>query len=239
MSTSLAVSAFIAGILMFLAPCTLPLVPGYLGFISGSQSRKAIFWNGLFFAIGFSVVFVFFGAAFGVLGYTLAPYRNILSRLGGIFIILFGLFMTGILRISFFEKERKLRMPMILKQGNIFSSLLLGAVFAVGWTPCVGPILGSILLLAASTATVASGALLLSIFSLGLTLPFLAIALLYGEAVAFIAHMDRVLRYINIIGGLFLVVLGTLLFFDKLGLLVAYGFPIFDFIHYDRLLDYM
>ncbi|MEK7150917.1 MAG: cytochrome c biogenesis protein CcdA [Patescibacteria group bacterium] len=239
MTAGYVVSAFIAGVLMFLAPCTLPLVPGYLAFISGSKTQKAVFLNGLFFTLGFSIVFIFFGAVFGALGYSLAPYRMLLSEIGGVFIIIFGLFMVGVLKVPYLETEKRIRAPRVLKVGNIFSSLLLGAIFAAGWTPCVGPILGSILLLAASTVTVASGAILLGIFSLGLMLPFLTIAFLYGRAIGIIARTEKVLKYINVIGGLFLIFIGSLLFFDKMGILVTYGFWLFDFMQYGRLLDYM
>ncbi len=239
MTAGYVVSAFIAGVLTFFAPCTLPLVPGYLGFISGSKTQKAVFLNGLFFTLGFSIIFIFFGAVFGALGYSLAPYRILLSKVGGALIIIFGLFMVGVLKVPYFETEKRIQTPKALRVGNVFSSLLLGAIFAAGWTPCVGPILGSILLLAASTSTVASGASLLGVFSLGLMLPFLMIAFLYGRAISIVAHMEKALKYVNIVGGLFLIFIGGLLFLGKMGILVTYGFWLFDFIQYDRLLDYM
>jgi cytochrome c-type biogenesis protein len=188
MEFSLIIPAFIAGILTFLAPCTFPLVPGYLGFISGvsaqdlqdplksKSARRKIFLNGLLFVVGFSFIFILLGSLFGLGGSALAQYRIWLSRIGGIFVILFGLFMIGVLRLPFLNVEKNIGAIMALKPGNPASSLIFGATFAFGWTPCVGPILGSILTLAAASATVSQGAFLLSVFSLGLAVPFLIIA---------------------------------------------------------------
>jgi cytochrome c-type biogenesis protein len=251
MELSLIIPTFIAGIFTFLAPCTLPLVPGYLGFISGvstqdlqdplksKSARKKIFWNGLLFIIGFSFVFVLLGSLAGLLGYTLFQYRIWLSRIGGIFVILFGLFMTGVLRLPFLNVEKNISGIKILKPGNPASSLIFGVTFAFGWTPCVGPILGSILTLAATSTTVGQGAFLLSVFSLGLAVPFLMVALGISSASNFISKFGRYLNIVNIIGGLFLIFLGILLFTNKLGVWIAYFYQWFNFINYDRLLDYL
>lgn len=251
MDLSLIIPAFIAGILTFLAPCTLPLVPGYLGFISGvsaqdlqdplkaKSARKKIFLNGLLFVAGFSFVFILLGSLFGLGGSALVQYRLWLSRIGGIFVILFGLFMIGVLRLPFLNVEKHLIGIKALKPGNPTSSLIFGATFAFGWTPCVGPILGSILTLAAASATVGQGAFLLLVFSLGLAVPFLAIALSIKSASAYLKKITKYLNIVSVIGGLFLIFLGILLLTDKLGVWIGYFYSIFDFINYDRLLDYL
>jgi len=183
------ISAFVAGLLTFLAPCTLPLVPAYLGFISGVSTkdledpakakiaRRKIIQNGLFFVVGFSLVFILFGTLAGLIGQGLVPYRIWLTRIGGIFVILFGLFMLGAFKIPFLQSDKRIRIPSFLKVGKPTSSLVIGSAFAFGWTPCVGPILGSILLLASTSANALDGAFLLTVFSIGLAIPFLLVAI--------------------------------------------------------------
>lgn len=248
-------AAFIAGLITFLAPCTLPLVPGYLGFISGVPSaelndpekakkiRWKIFWNGFFFILGFSAVFIILGTLIGFLGSALAQYQIWLNRIGGILIILFGLFMLNVIKIPFLQAEHQLRAPSFLERGKSSSSFILGSAFGIGWTPCVGPVLGAILALAASSATALQGALLLSVFSAGLAVPFLMIALGVGSAAQYIEKFSRYLRWVSIIGGLFLIFLGILLFRGKLGLLVSWGFQLMRFFGIDayeeRLLEFL
>ncbi|MBI2010723.1 MAG: sulfite exporter TauE/SafE family protein [Candidatus Colwellbacteria bacterium] len=251
MEASLIIPAFIAGILTLLAPCTLPLVPGYLGFISGvsasdlqnpSKSKMArgkIFLNGVLYVIGFSLVFIILGSLFGLTGVALAKYRIWLSRIGGIFVIFFGLFMMGILKLPFLNVEKRIGNIKILKPGTPASSLVFGATFAFGWTPCVGPILGSILTLAASSATVGQGAFLLAVFSAGLAVPFLAIAASVSSASRYLAKISKYLNVVSIIGGVFLVFLGILLLTNNFNAWLGYFYRIFDFINYDRLLDYL
>lgn len=252
MEFSLIIPAFIAGILTFLAPCTLPLVPGYLGFISGASlddlkdpekakgARWKIFLNGLFFMLGFSAVFIIMGTLIGFVGATfLAPYRLWLGRIGGVFVIIFGLFMLHVLKIPFLMQEKQLKAPAIFKQGKPTNSFILGSAFAFGWTPCVGPILGSILLLASTSTSALQGALMLTIFSAGLAIPFLLIAIGIGSASRHIQNISKYLNIISIIGGLFLIFLGILLLTNKLGVWVAYFYQWFDFINYERLLDYL
>ena len=251
MDFSLIIPAFIAGILTFLAPCTLPLVPGYLGFISGVSAndlqdpsksklaRRKIFLNGVLYVIGFSLVFIILGSLFGLGGAALVKYRIWFSRIGGIFVIFFGLFMMGVLKLSFLNVEKHITSVKALKPGNPVSSLIFGAAFAFGWTPCVGPILGSILTLAASSATIGEGAFLLAVFSLGLAVPFLIIAASIGSASAYLLKLSKYLNVITIIGGVFLVFLGILLLTNNLGIWIAYFYRLFNFINYDSLLDYL
>ena len=245
------ISAFVAGLLMFLAPCTLPLLPAYLGFISGASLedlkdpakakhvRRKIFLNGVFFVLGFSLIFILFGTLAGFLGQGLAPFRIWTARIGGALVILFGLFMLGVFRLPAFQVDKRIKIPSFLKIGRPSSSFVIGSSFAVGWTPCVGPILASILLLASTTSTALQGALLLSIFSLGLAIPFIAVAALISSSTRFIEKATKYLNIVSIVGGVFLVGLGILLLTDNFGLTIQYGYQLFEFIGYDRLLDFL
>lgn len=252
MDISLIIPAFIAGVLTFLAPCTLPLVPGYLGFISGASledlkdpakatnARWKIFLNGLFFMAGFSAVFIIMGTLVGFIGARLlVPYRLWLGRIGGIFVILFGLFMLNVLKIPILAREKRLKAPVLFERGNPANSFILGSAFAFGWTPCVGPILGSVLLLASTSTTALSGALMLAVFSAGLAVPFLLIAIGIGSASRSIKNISKYLNVVSVIGGIFLIFLGVLLVSGNIGLLISYGYRIFRFINYDRLLNYL
>jgi len=254
MDYSLIIPAFIAGILTFLAPCTLPLVPGYLGFISGvsledlkdpAKSKKVrvkIFLNGVLFVLGFSVVFIILGSLFGLGGSALAQYRVWLSRIGGVFVIIFGLYMIGIFRFSFLNflgGEKQIHVAKFIKPGNPLSSVIFGSAFAFGWTPCVGPVLGAILTLAATSTTVGQGAFLLGVFSLGLAVPFLLIAAGIGSASEYLAKIAKYLNVVSIIGGVFLIFLGILLLTDSFAVWLAYSYQLFDFINYESLLDYL
>jgi len=245
------ISAFVAGLLMFLAPCTLPLVPAYLGFISGvsreeledplrrKKARRKIFLNGVFFILGFSIIFIVFGALAGFVGQELVPFRIWLTRIGGGLVILFGLFMLGVFKIPFLQADKRLPIPKWLKVGRPSSSFVIGSAFAFGWTPCVGPILASILLLASTSSTVFQGAFLLAVFSFGLAMPFLLVALLYSKATQYIQNIARGLRIVEVIGGVFLILLGALLLSGNFILTVEYGYKFFDFLEYDRLFDYL
>lgn len=252
MDISLIISAFIAGILTFLAPCTLPLVPGYLGFISGSSledlkdpeksksARWKIFLNGFFFMLGFSAVFIVMGTLVGFVGARfLVPYRLWLGRIGGVFVIIFGLFMLNVLKIPFLMREKQFKAPTLFKQGRPTNSFILGSAFAFGWTPCVGPILGSILLLASNSTSALQGALMLTIFSAGLAIPFLLIAIGIGSASRYIQNISKYLNAVSVIGGIFLIFLGILLLTGNIALLISWGYRFFQFINYDRLLDYL
>lgn len=252
-SIGVAVSAFIAGLITFMAPCTLPMVPAYLGFISGVSSKdfedpekakgakKKVFLNGVFFTLGFSIVFIIFGALFGSvvqilqfigIGPTTLEGEGLLrlriGQIGGVLVILFGAFMLGLFNISFLQAEKRMRMPSFLKVGKPTSSLTIGGAFAFGWTPCVGPILGSILLLASTEGSILQGALLLSIFSLGLAIPFLLIALGFSHAAArinnFFAYLaKRRVGILAVLGFLFgfLLDLIVVALFAQFGVLIG------------------
>lgn len=251
MDFSLVIPAFIAGALTFLAPCTLPLVPAYLAFIGGvslhdvrnssilSLARRKIFLSSIAFVAGFSVVFIVFGALAGFLGAILAPYRLWITRIGGVLVICSGLFMIGFAKIPFLSKEYRFKIASLVERGRPFSSFMLGMAFSAGWTPCVGPILGSILLLASTSATALQGAALLAVFSLGLAAPFLIVAFGIGSATKLLGRITRYSSAVSAIGGVFLIAVGLLLLTDTMRLLVSHGYRLFEFINYDRLLDYL
>lgn len=249
----LIVSAFIAGIIMFLAPCTLPLVPAYLGFISGTslselqraegedrrRIQRTIFLNGLGFVIGFTLIFVFFGVLAGLLGGALVPLREWLTRIGGVLVIVFGLSMLGVFRIRALSVERRISVPKFFRLGNPLTSSAIGALFAFGWTPCVGPILATILFLASNSATAFSGGVLLFVFSLGLAIPFLLVA---GATAYFARYIERgnvYVRYISYVGGVFLIGIGLLLLTNTFAYTIQYGYTLLEFINYEALLEYL
>lgn len=251
LSITFVISVFIAGIVTFLAPCTLPLVPAYLGFISGvsadelrdpkkaKAARKKVFLNGLFFVIGFSVVFIIFGTLIGLLGQALVPYRIWLTRIAGASVILFGLFMLGVFKLSFLRTEKRLPVPSFLEIGRPSSSLAIGSAFAFGWTPCVGPILGAVLALASTSTTAIQGGLLLFVFSTGLAVPFLLVAAGISRATRYIEKISVYLKWISIIGGILLVLLGALLITNNFALLIQYGFELLDFINYEGIYQFL
>lgn len=244
------ISSFVAGLLTFLAPCTLPLIPAYLGFIGGvslpdiqnSEHAKAlkrkIFLNGLLFVVGFTGVFMILGTVFGIVGKVLFEYRMWLGRIGGIFIIIFGLYMMRAIRIPWFNTEKRIHLH-ALRPGRPLSSLLFGMTFAFGWTPCIGPVLGTALTLAASSATAGTGALLLFMFSLGLATPFLLVAYGAGVSTKYIRALGKYLNIISVIGGVFLICIGLLLLTDNLGVWVSWFYRVFGRMYFDNFLDYL
>lgn len=244
-------AAFIAGILMFLAPCTVPLVPAFLAFIGGvsendladpqrrRSAKRKILLNALAYVIGFSLVFILFGTFAAVLGSLLGEWRPWLSRAGGAMLVLFGLSILGTFQIPGLSLERRIAIPKFLTLGRWESSLLIGSLFALGWSPCIGPILGSILFLASNSTTALSGAFLLAIFSLGLALPFLLCALLVGEASRLLARVEKLSRALQIAAGIILLAIGILMLSGNMGLLITWGFEWLDAFGYDRLLQYL
>lgn len=243
MDIGLTIPAFMAGVLTFLAPCTLPLVPGYLAFISAipptqaGAARGRVFRNGLLFVIGFGATFTLLGTLVGIAGSAVAPYRWWLGRIGGVLIILFGLMTLGAVRIPVLNRERRWRIPAALERGNPLTSFLLGVAFAVGWTPCVGPVLTAILVLASVSATAPGGALLLGVFSLGLAVPFLAVAAGAGAATRVLTRFSGAFRVVSVAGGILLIFLGILLLTDRMVLFIAESYRLLNFIRYDRILD--
>ena len=236
-SFAITISAFIAGVLTFFAPCTLPLVPAFLGIISGARIeelsdperlravRGRIFRNAVFYVLGFSLVFILFGVAFSFLG-SILFVRLILEKVGGLFVIAFGLVLLGWLQIPFLSSERKINVSFIptpkIGSWGLANSFLLGSLFALGWSPCVGPLLGSILLLASTSGTVLEGTFLLIIFSVGLGIPFLLTALLIGKAFAAFRNWGKIITAINKVAGILLIIVGFLLILGKFSLIHTY-----------------
>lgn len=241
----LAIGAFVAGGLMFFAPCTLPVVPGYLAFIAGipagevGQNRRRIFINALAFVAGFAAIFILLGVFAGAVGAVLGPWRDALGRVAGGVITLFGLTMLGFFNIPLLSGERRIKLPSWLSLGHPHGSLLVGALFALGWSPCIGPILGTILFLASASATAAQGALLLSIFSLGLAIPFLLCAWAIGEADGLVRRLGPAAKALSYLGGGILVLLGLLMLTGNTGFLISWGFGFFESFGYRQLLNYL
>jgi len=247
---ALLVPTFIAGVLTFLAPCTLPLLPAYLGFISGATehelraardryARARVLAHALLFVLGFSTIFITFGALAGALGAVLAPARAALEVAGGMLILVFGLFLLGALNLPVLAATRRVRMPAALSVGTPTSSLLLGGAFALGWTPCIGPILGTVLFVAGSTETLGSGVLLLIIFSLGFAIPFVLLALLIGHAALLVERATPYLNIVSKLGGFVLVMLGLSTILGDT-MLTRWFFELFRFLDFeDTLLPYL
>lgn len=248
MIEGLIIPAFIAGLLMFLAPCTLPLVPGYLAFIAGVPQaegevsrayKKSILRNALFFVLGFSVIFIALGVLLGFAGSLIGPYRLLFSQIGGVVIIIFGLMMLRWIRIPMFERTFYPRVPKGLRVGTPGSSFLIGAIFSLGWSPCIGPILATIFLLAGSSGTMLSGAILLTVFSLGLGIPFVLTAWGYGKASGYIARHQRLFATVSTFGGVLFIFLGILLLTNQFNLVVEWGFELLRGVQYESIEQYL
>jgi cytochrome c-type biogenesis protein len=245
MELQLIPAAFLTGVLMFLAPCTLPIVPGYLAFIAGvppgeeKRSRGRVVKNAIAFVIGFTIFFVLLGTAAGYIGSVVAPWRAELGRVAGAMFILFGLTMLGLFRLPILSNSFSVRIPKFLSLGRPESSFLIGALFAMGWSPCIGPILGSIFLVASIKGSVLMGGILLAVFSLGLGLPFLLCAIFIDKVGEKIAKLGKLTTVLSYIGGVVLIGIGILMLMGNIGLLTDYGFGLFDAAGYKTLLQYL
>ena len=207
--------ALIAGVLSFTSPCTLPLIPGYLGYMSGvSSARGRVLGAAALFVLGFSIVFTGLGAVASVIGVLLLTHRVLLERVAGATIVVLGLFVLGLARPAFLLRDER---PLLSRtRPGPGGALLLGVAFALGWTPCVGPVLSAILLLASSQATLASGALLLLLYSLGLGVPFLAAAVLLDRFHGIGSWLQRRAPILNAAGGALLIAMGALVLVGQL-----------------------
>jgi len=228
-----ALLAFGAGVLSFLSPCVLPLVPAYLGYLSGISvikgeeiPRRKVFLHALAFVLGFSAIFTLMGASAGLVGRFLYQIMPWVQKIGGLVIIFFGLHVIGVLKIPFLYQEKRLGHSTSLGWGYA-SSFLTGVFFSAGWTPCVGPILAAILLLASNTATMMQGAFLLAVYSLGLGIPFLLMGAAFSAVSEWLRRLNRYMNAISIASGLFLIIIGFLIFTDMLRYLAAFG-PIIE-----------
>lgn len=206
--------AFAAGLAAFFSPCILPLLPVWLAFMGGggTKSKGALAKNLLLFTAGFSVVFTAMGAGATLIGQFLREYRLILMKVAGVALILFGLQLLGLLRLRFLAKERRFKLS---KKRTALGYFLLGVILALGWTPCTGMILGSIIMLASSLSTVGEGMLLLFVYSLGFALPFFILGLALGSIPKI--KSGRWSRYVQTGAGLVLIIMGALLLFDRWG----------------------
>ncbi len=211
--------AFFAGIASFLSPCVFALVPAYIGYLGGRTAAmasrgKPIRWvaltHGIAFVLGFSTVFILLGIATSALGSLLFSLRIWLARTGGLIVIIFGLHMTGIIRIRFFEYDLRSQTIPDRNRGYI-ASFLMGVFFSAGWSPCVGPILGSILTLALNGGSVSQGAMLLAGYSIGLAIPFLFASTQIGIVTTVIQRYGKVMHYVEVGFGVVLIIVGTLL----------------------------
>ncbi len=234
-------SAALAGFLTFFAPCTLPLVPAYLAFLGGAagttHGRRHLVFHALLFVLGFTVVFTLLGAGAGFLGDLLHTYRFVGYRVGGLFIILFGFMLLGFIRIPVFQGIQGL--PRWLPKGTELGALLFGIIFALGWTPCLGAVLGSILVVAGSSADTWNGALLLAVFAIGHGIPFVIVSLFANRFYGFIARSHKWLRIVNWVMGLLLIVIGALFLFGSIGTIMEIGMWFIPNAFYESLMDYL
>jgi cytochrome c-type biogenesis protein len=217
--------AFAAGVLSFLSPCVLPLVPSYLAFLTGlsfeelthehpkQKLRRLILTNSLLFILGFSVLFTVMGASATLIGQFLVAHRDTIRIVGGIMVILFGLFISGVFSFAFLQQEKKLHLR--AKPLGYLGSFLVGVTFAAGWTPCVGPLLSSILLYASTAENLRSGILLLFFYSLGLGIPFFACSLALNSFLSLFQKTRRYLGVFTKVGGALLVLVGVLLLLNS------------------------
>jgi len=222
--------SFLAGLASFLSPCVFSLVPAYIGYLGGraaggettENNRFITFTHGLAFVLGFSVVFITLGVASASLGRLLFDLRDILAKVGGVVVIIFGLHMIGVFRIKFLEYDTRVQQLPDRKWGYL-SSALMGVFFSAGWAPCVGPVLGAILTLAMNGGSVSTGVTLLTAYSAGLAIPFLIAALGVGWVSMTLRKYGKVMHYVEVAMGVILVVIGFMLFSGIFGRIASAG----------------
>jgi cytochrome c-type biogenesis protein len=227
--------AFAAGLLSCASPCVLPLVPAYLGYLTGAASpavpasgpgavaavgvsqraTPSPFFHALSFVSGFSLVFVILGTSIGVVGFLLRDHEDVLAKAAGVLLIILGLHLSRVITIPFLEEERRWQYTPTRRLGYA-RSFLVGSAFSVGWTPCVGPTLGAILALAATSSTVWQGGLLLVIYSFGLAIPFLAMGLAFNATRGVFERIRPFMGVVNLLSGILLIIVGILIFTERL-----------------------
>lgn len=230
-------AAFAAGFLSFISPCVLPLIPGYISFISGmtleemqgqgavsaAASRRQVLIASCAFVLGFTIIFVAAGASASALGKFMFAQAPILEKVAGTVLVILGLHMMGVFRIRFLEGDKRIHTRK--KPAGPFGALLVGMAFAFAWTPCIGPILGGILGLAASRESVVEGMQMLAVYSLGLGVPFLLTSMAINRFFAAAARIRRHYRAIELVSGGLMIAVGILIFFDQFTLIAKYLTP--------------
>ena len=225
--------AFFAGLLSFLSPCVLPLIPGYISYISGQNlnelavNKKNVLLKSIFFSLGFSFVFIIFGATASLLGKVFITYSNELRIIAGLIIILFSLQFIGIIKLNILNKEKKYYTKRF--NNNLFFPILVGAAFGFGWTPCIGPQLGAILSLAASNGSIVKGTVLLAFYAMGLGIPFLIFAIFINRLEGFLKFFKQYFKIIERIMGLLLWTVGLLMLtggFSSISFWLLETFPV-------------
>jgi len=226
-------AAFTAGLLSFISPCVLPLVPSYLSYITGlsvenlakveerQRFQSAILLNALLFIAGFSTVFIAFGASASLIGQVLYEYQDMIRKIGGILIIIFGLYLVGVLKLNVLMTERRL-VHFESRPVGYLGSFLIGTAFAAGWTPCVGPVLGTILAYASTTESMSGGIMLLSAYSLGLGLPFFLTAFGMDTFLSYFKNFRTYLGGVSFVSGGLLVLVGLMIFTDSVTVFTSF-----------------
>lgn len=225
--------AFLAGIASFLSPCVFPLVPAYIGYLGGKtiirdgenitpRQRWSTVGHGLVFIIGFSIIFILLGLTFSILGGWLYNIRDLLAKIGGVVIVLFGIHMTGIFRFKFLEYDLRHQTPVKENTGYL-ASFFMGVFFSAGWSPCLGPVLASILTIAMNSGDNLRGVVLLSAYSIGLGIPFLLAAFGVSWVSKILMGYKKALRITEIIMGVILIIVGIMLFTGTFAIIAQYG----------------
>jgi cytochrome c-type biogenesis protein len=225
-------TAFLAGLVSFLSPCVLPLVPGYISIISGSSLDqlkahekdsslfRTVLTNSVLFIVGFSITFILLGASATWIGQVLASRMRLFGQLAGLVLIVFGIHLTGLIKINALYKDK--RFHNVQKPRGMLGALVLGLAFAFGWTPCIGPILAGILTIASTKQTVTEGMLLLAIYSAGLGIPFLLTSLALNQFLAFYGRFKKHFHAVEVVSGALVIAIGILILTGSLSRLATY-----------------
>ncbi|MGC8766443.1 MAG: cytochrome c biogenesis CcdA family protein [Brevinematia bacterium] len=233
--------AFFAGILSFLSPCILPLILPYISLISGislssiksgeigKKERLKVILSTIYFILGFTLIFIIFGIIAGQIGGILITIKDILARVAGVIIIIFGLHLLGILKIPFLDYEKRVG-NFSYNKTSFITAFVMGLLFAFGWTPCIGPILGTIVGIAFYSGNATQGAILLSIYSLGLALPFLIVAVFIDHSINLISRFRKTTKFIEVTSGVILIFIGVALATNTLGIISGWISDLFPFL---------
>ena len=220
--------AFSAGLLSFFSPCVLPLVPAYVSYLTGSaiseiksgKEKLNLLYKSIGFVMGFTIIFIIMGVSISSLGRLFSENQSIFRKIGGILIIIFGLHTVGLFKIKMLYSEKRL-LPFV-ETNKSFGSVFLGMAFATGWTPCIGPILSSILIYAGNMDTIGEGIFLLVLYSFGLAVPFLLTAIAIGNFSRYFKKFSKFLPAVSVLSGVLLIIMGVLVFTNKLSILSRY-----------------